>query len=256
MVLNDEGTWPDELVRCLETHLDLFWAWELARTRKSESLSTTQGQELAAGYDRAIDGLRRMLTPYVLHGYHCTRLAEAEIEHILSHGMQLPNRAALCERIERLRAAGLIDDQVADRLKVENQAHEANRAGMIWFCFYPPHIAGQHGIERLLRSWGGEALYNSHERDAVTGRVLGNIGVPCLVEADVPIASFPPHTFPEVHLCRQFLVNRGLRTGESLHHDDRATLPVSAASIRRIIRFPEPDFIALTGCGGWKPPLV
>jgi hypothetical protein len=77
-----------------------------------------------------------------------------------------------------------------------------------------------------------------------------------LVEADVPIASFRPYTFLEVHLYRQFLVNRGLQTVESLHHEDKAIRPVAAENIRRIIRFPEPEFMALTGCGGWTPPLI
>jgi len=59
----------------------------------------------AAAYDHAIDGLRETLMP------------------------------------QRLREAGLITAQIADLLECENQAHETNRAGMIWFCFYPPLVS-------------------------------------------------------------------------------------------------------------------
>jgi hypothetical protein len=43
---------------------------------------------------------------------------------------------------------------------------------------------------------------------------------------------------------------------EPLDHEDRATRPLPPDSIRRIIRFPEPDFIRLTKCDEWDVPLL
>jgi len=126
--------------------------------------------------------------------------------------MQLPNSNALSDRIQKAQEAGQIDRHVADGLRAENLANESNRAGMIWFCFYPPHFASQGGTERLFRSWGGEARYCLHERDSITGPVLKSLGGPCLVEADEPIANLAKHSFLEVHIYRQFLTNRGLET--------------------------------------------
>jgi len=258
MLLNDETTWPVDVVQYLEHYHDLFLSWALRREEYNAApMADEDARAVAFEYDRAVYGLHDILRNYTLDGgYHCTRLTEAEIHHIASSGMQLPNKAMLCDRIQTIQDAGLLDPPVAERLRQINQADETNRAGMIWFCFYPPHIAGQGGIERLLRSWGGEALYNSHERDSLIGPILMSIGKPCLIEATVPIASFPAHTFLEVHLYRQFLINRGLQTTEPVHHENRATHPIPARSIKRIVRFEEPDFVTLTNCSIWTPPLT
>ena len=253
MILNDEPTWPKELVRYLEQNHDLFLGWELCSAN-----GNTSGDARAAAlkYDDAIYGLRAVLDPYVLRGYHCTRLTYSEIGHIVANGMQLPNFSVLSDRIQKAHEAGLIDRQAADRLRAENLASKGSRAGMIGFCFYPPHFAGQGAVERLFRSWGGEALYCLHERDPITGPVLKSLGVPCLVEADVPIATLAKHSFPEIHIYRQFLMNRGLKTVECVHHESPSVQPVPARNVRRIIRFPEEDFIAFTQCDSWTPPLA
>ena len=41
----------------------------------------------------------------------------------------------------------------------------------------------------------------------------------------------------------------------TLDHSDYATEPILAKNIRRMIQFPDPDFLALTDCDEWKPPL-
>ncbi|MBZ5666796.1 MAG: hypothetical protein LAO30_19600 [Acidobacteriia bacterium] len=254
MELNDETTWPTAVVEYLGQHYDLLLAWEMLPEQGAQARDIVQALRMAAEYDQALTGLRPILNSATLHGYHCTRLTDAEIAHVTAEGMQLPNRAMLCRRINVLERNGLIEPALAEQLKQKNQADELNRASMIWFCFYPPHLAGEYGIESLLRLWGGEALYNSHDRDALIGPILRRIGTPCLIEADVPIASFPPHTFLEKHLYRQFLISRGLKTSEPVHHENRATQPIPAQNIRRIIRYPEPDFIALTRCDTWREP--
>jgi hypothetical protein len=101
--------------------------------------------------------------------------------------MQPPNADLLRHRIQALYDGGL--NQSPDRRPVakENLAGDANRAGKIWFCFFPPRLGGQSGIERFFRHWGGEALYVYHERDDETGAVLRSIGTPCIIEADVSI---------------------------------------------------------------------
>jgi hypothetical protein len=143
MILNDESTRPPDVVEYLEQH----------------------------PYETAPRGLRDILNAYTLHGYHCTRLTQQELDHILANGMQLPHRAMLCRRILRIQDDGLIDAGTAEKLQANNQADATNRAGMIWFCFFPPHIGGQNGIDRLVRFWGGEALYGLHDQDPVIGPI-------------------------------------------------------------------------------------
>jgi len=241
---SDERTWPTDVLDYLERNHDLLLAWE-------NHTGSVSGQQ----YDQALRGLRPILNRHHLHGYHCARLTRAEIDHITSHGMQLPNAAMLRARVQALQDEALVDATVARRLIEENQADEPNRANRIWFCFFPPRIAGQGGIEGLLGLWGGEALYNTHEGDPATGPVLARLGVPCLVEADIAISSIRGPTFLDRKAARQFLVWRGYQCSEPLEHEDYTTHNVPAANIRRVIEFPEADFLALTGCESWNLPL-
>jgi len=72
----------------------------------------------------------------------------------------------------------------------------------------------------------------------------------------VPIAAMRPRTSLAFKIVTRFLVTRGFQTSEPLDHEDASVQPLPAAAIRRIIRFPEPDFIALTKCDLWKISLA
>jgi hypothetical protein len=237
-------SWPNDLLAYLNRHHRLFLDWETGARKVT-----------ASTYDRAIYGLRDVLQPYAINGWHCTRLTKAEIATIISTGMQLPDGAMLNRRIDALLNTGSVTESVANRLKRENQSHASNRAGMIWFCFFPPRLAGEHGIEGFFRHWGGEALYNSHENDPETGVAINSIGVPSLVEADVPIASLESHGGLDFKVVRRFLIHRGYQTREPVEHEDRIKRPLPAENVRRVISFPEPDFMRLTSCDAWSNPV-
>ena len=171
MDLYDTKTWPDDLLKQLERDRTIFEGWELQRIGVP-----TKRRISGPDYDRALHRLRAVLNNYTLHGYHCTRLTSGEIAHIRLAGMQLPNETILRRRIEMLRDTGLIDTSTAADLIAENQGAETNRAGRIWFCFFPPRLDGEIGISSLLRYWGGEALYNSHDDHPVRGPLLASLG--------------------------------------------------------------------------------
>ena len=136
MQLDDANTWPANIKTYLNDNHDLFYSWE-----KDSNENLVSWQE----YDGAILGLRDILkkTEYVLPGYHCTRLTEEEIEHILTTGMQLPDEDMLNRRIDRVVNSGIVDIDIGMYLKGKNQSGDSNRACKIWFCFFPPYIAGQ-----------------------------------------------------------------------------------------------------------------
>jgi hypothetical protein len=250
LLLSDSSTWPAEVVDYLNRNRRLFVDWELSRMVDGKPSSDPER------YDRAILGLRNVLREHALRGYHCSRLTDPEIRNIRSWGMSLPSKALLCSRIDAVEQAKLIEADIATRLKNENQANDSYRRGRLWFCFYPPRMAGQAGIERFFRSWGGEALYSSHERNPQTGKALRTIGIPIVIEADVPMASLPDHSCLGQKVVRRFLLDRGVNINEPVDHEDRALQSLPPPNIRRIIRFPEPDFIQLTGCDKWTPPLT
>lgn len=68
-----------------------------------------------------------------------------------SDGAHLPNREILHRRIHTLVAAGLLSQDIAERLKAHNQADHRSRTGKWWFCFFTPKLAGEHGIGRFFR---------------------------------------------------------------------------------------------------------
>jgi hypothetical protein len=199
-------------------------------------------------YDKAIYG-------YTIRGWHCTRLTNAEIDEIQLNGMQLPDIASLVRRIDALVEAGQLPRDIAAQLSVKNQAAESSRAGMVWFCFFPPRLGGERGIGRFFRHWGGEALYNSHQDDPVISAAISGIGTPSLVEADVPIAFLERDSGLAMKIARRFLNSRGYHNSEPLEHEGRIKHPLPARCIRRVIRFPDSDFLSLTGCADWRSPL-
>jgi hypothetical protein len=71
----------------------------------------------------------------------------------------------------------------------------------------------------------------------------------------VPISAMKGPGFLDMKVARQFLVRRGLQSSEHVEHEDRAERAIPVQNIRRIIRFPEPDFIELTQCDRWRTPL-
>jgi hypothetical protein len=245
LVLDPErpNTWPQPVLDFLGNHHQLFLDWE-----------QRNGVVTGPQYDAAIYALQEMLNPSALRGWHCTRLTDAETDAIIRAGVQLPDQAMLSRRIDALVQQGLIKPATAAILKSKNQAHESNRAGMVWFVFFPPRRAGESGIGDFFRYWGGEALYNSRDRDPAMAAVIGSIGTPCLVEAEVPIALLTPHSFT-FKIVRRFLASRGFKTCEPVDHKDRIKRPLPAAAVRRIIRYPAPEFCKLTGCDAWRTPI-
>jgi len=242
--LEQPAAWPAALQTYLQTQHDLFLGRE-----------TGTGRVPAALYDQAIRGLMHALQPYAIRGWHCTRLTDAEINEIQRNGMQLPNAAMLTRRIKSLVEECQLDSDSAQQLIAKNQADDANRANMLSFCFFTPGRAGEGGIGRFFRYWGGEALYNSHQDDPVMSSVIGRIGTPCIVEAEVPIALLKSSDGLALKVVRRFLKSRGHRTTEPVDHVDRINRPLPADCIRRVIRFPDSQFVSLTGCGGWRSPL-
>ncbi len=196
--------------------------------------------------------MRDLLRRYSLIGYHCTKLTREEIESVRNDGLLLQNAISLNRRIDRLQSAGAINAKVATCLKQNNQADDPYRAKMLWFCFFEPYIAGQGGIERLFRSWGGEALYNSHERDPVTGSTLLSIGTPCVVKACVPIDFLKDSHFPDTSMIRAFLSHRGHQLENPIEHEGFSTKNIPSSNILGVFEYPGTQFIRLTQCDEWE----
>jgi hypothetical protein len=255
--LPDGGTWPENVLAFLQKNVDVFDRWY---NREEETSTFTEAKHVAAvaeahRYDQAILALSEELKPHSLRGYHCTRLTDQEIDQIKKHGMSLPDTELLYRRIDALIGARVLTKEAATKLKSKNQADEQFRKSRIWFCFYEPLIAGQGGIEDLLRHWGGEALYNSHDRDEELGPLLRSIGMPCLVEVDAPITSLRSIDSLSIDVARVYATKSTSTSTVKVQFEACVLAPLLAPSIINVIRFTHPEFRRLTGCEAWSPPL-
>lgn len=127
---------------------------------------------------------------------------------------------------------------------------------MLWFFFFDPFLAGEDGVGRLFRSWGGEALYNSHERDTVTGPFLRSIGIPCIVKADVPIRFLQDCFFPDRAMVRVLLSNLGHELPLPVEHEAFSTQDIPAERILDVFQYPSREFAELSQCDTWSQGIV
>jgi hypothetical protein len=199
--------------------------------------------------------MRDILRDHSLIGYHCTKLTKYEIEAINLNGMLLQNSDSLNIRISCLVKNGSLSEYVAQKLVSKNQADDRNRANMLWFCFYKPYLAGHYGIERFFRSWGGEALYNSHENTPITGAALLAIGTPCLIKVNLPIASLKGSYYPVSSMIRVFLSQREHRLDNCIEHEGYSLNNIKPENIIEVIEYPSNQFIDLTKCDTWESAL-
>lgn len=91
----------------------------------------------------------------------------------------------------------------------------------------------------------------------MTSPILRAIGTPCVIEADVPVASLTPGAGLAMKLVCIYLISRGYETDEPVEHEENSGVkPIAADCVRRVIRYPEHEFMELTGCAAWRRPPV
>lgn len=245
MILDDEATWPDEVKTFLKSKGQPLLDYELSMTGKDIDFNPYL-------YDSLHRELTELLAAYQLeNAFHCTKLTDDEINYIQQDGMQLPNQDILNTRIDKLEQIGVISPIVSAKLKANNEADDKYRRNILHFVFQSPHFEGEGGIGRFFNSWGGEALYNTHEGDPETGAVLANIGTPCIIQARIPISKMG-RAFFNTKIARIYFKNRGLRTEEPTRHEDHIKQPIPPDDIIAIFQFPEKRFLELSGCQAWR----
>lgn len=198
--------------------------------------------------------LAALLQPYRITGRHCGRLTQSEREIIRTSGMTPPNLDRLLDRIDALEAEGLVSKEIAEQWRRTNQADEDSRKERIWFVFTRPPLIWEMGVGDLLRHWGGEALYNSHDRHAVCGPLLQSIGQPSIIEATVAISDLNDTFNLATVMTNKFLNAAGLEERVS-DFEDYVRCAIPAADIGSILVHPSSEFLTLTGCLSWERPL-
>lgn len=242
--LDAPDQWPAAVISALEDVRPIMRAWELDLP-----------EERAADYDPAIAKLEEALYGYSITGWHCTRLADEEIDNVRANGLDVLSADLVDRRISEQVLRGRLTAATGRSLISSHQANELNRCGRIWFCFYPPLAAGEHGLSRLLSYWGGEATNWAHEDNAAIASALRQLGTPCIVEAEVPLAWLPDRWRVATSLVRRDLKFHGEHVTESVRVEHFSLRPIPGHCIRAIHQFPNPDFLMLSGCAEWREAL-
>lgn len=253
--LDNEASWPSELLALLEQKFPALQAYENNRRQidqQTEKDLVLRFNPPSNPYHSIRDEVLTALWPHSLIGYHCTRLHQDEILSVREGGLQPLSLELLQSRIKRRVEASDISSDTAERLLIDHQAQESNRSGMIWLIFSCELLHSELGVGRFFRSWGGEALYNSHEDDEKTGLILRSLGVPCIVEAAVPISEIRT-SFPiEEKFLQVYLHHRSVNTGHDSEMEGYITMNLLPSHISRIIQVHEPEFVQLTSCDTWR----
>jgi len=260
---DDENTWPEALLRGLEADREAIVAFQRERARIDRAAEedlmlrghrpTNPNQN---AWDAALALGEHATTSGHLLGFHATRLMEHELEEIGRSGLQPLSLDLLTRRLAGAQRVGKLTPEQAVRLLEHHQAADDNRSGRTAFIFTRALLSDRLGIERLFRSWGGEALYNSHEDDPETGPLLRSLGSPSIVVAAVRAADIGRHFDVGQRLVNIWCARRGIVTEHRPDFGGVVRTHTPAENILRIIRIGDPEFLALTAHNQWRKPLT
>jgi hypothetical protein len=257
-----ESTWPEALLQGLTADQDALAAFQNERERidrLAEDDPTLRwcrpSNPHQTAWDSALALARRTTVSSNLLGRHATRLMEHEVEQIKQSGLELLSVELLQRRLAAAQNVGALTAQQVTRLRGRHQAGDDNRSGMTAFCFTRAQFKDQTAIERLFRSWGGEALYNSHEDDKETGPLLRSLGSPCIVVAALRVADVNTYRDIGERLMNVWCARRGIITELGPEFNGRVRTRTPAENIIKIIRFDDQEFLALTRHDRWPEPL-
>jgi hypothetical protein len=210
--IEDPLTWPEALCELLARSKDVLSGC----ARKEGEIDAVPGarfttlNEFAGGKRDVVRRGEEILATSRILGFHCTRLLPYEVESVRNEGLKLPSPEFLRERIERAVREGYLRRSLANALSDKNQAEDSNRRGKIGFV-HGSWSLKQSGARPLLGSWGGEALYGSHEGDPMTGPVLRKLGEPYVVVAALPAKELRGCSLAK-HFINEFLISDGATT--------------------------------------------
>ncbi len=258
------NTWPRELTELFDAHAEVLTHYERERLRihrlcQDDILMRTNPppNHYQEQRNRIVQCADEILMDESLLSFHCTRLTHDEIADIQTNGLLLLSTNTLQERIRRRVEAGDIPSSLSARLLNEHEADCEGRQGRLNFVSMRSELKSESGVGRLLRSWGGEALYNLHESDPETGPLLRRIGVPCIWIVALRICQIEsPFDNVGERFVWAYLKNHGVEISSAADMEAHLTDSLPPDAIIDVVIYGNPAFEALTGCTTWHNRIV
>lgn len=255
IALDDPSTWPAELVAILRDSLPVLRGYQDNRVSNDRLRDENPNDIMLrihpptnpfrAARDGLVAEIEAQLVGKSVLAWHCTRLCQDEIEAAKEAGLFLLSPETFGARVQQRRKVGDITSAVAERLQGKNQAHEEHRRGQLWFVL-TRNLLATSGVADLFGFWGGEALYNSHDRDTVVGPILSSLGKPCILELAIPSSRVATFDRLGITIVRVFELADGLQDDNRADCQGFTREPIAASEVLRVITAGDPAFDDLT----------
>lgn len=161
-----------------------------SRERKVSTRLTAYPENPHAGDYLALkERLMGVMSSRTIRAWHYTRLTDAEVDDVRRNGVHLSTLETIRARFARQVAAGLMTQEIAERLFADSPFQgdqHAARAGKFWMVSNPI-VPTSGAVRLLLASWGGEAAYFWQQSPELK-LLLTTIGTPRVIEIAMPLA--------------------------------------------------------------------
>ncbi len=215
--------------------------------------------EYKAEYSALADRLEIILMDHKIVGYHCTRLTASEIRAVKDSGLKILTKELVWERFNQALDDGhltkeqILEIESGDDLKDNLDDKNGVRTEMIWFCANRSLLREYRGVYRLLRSWGGEAVYRGHENDDPLSQTIRNVGTPCIVKCALPFSEAGHFWINFSERFLSYLVTDVIESPEPhAQFEIYANRNLAPTEILEIFDISHPEFVQLLDYNKWK----
>lgn len=255
---DDENTWPSEILISLEEVEGKVREYQLERQRIERLcrddihiyINTPENMYLET-WETIISKMEHSISGSKILGYHVTRLTDREIKNIICEGLKVLSLELLEEKLKGAAGDGYLSEVECKEAISNNQVEDMGRVGTIHFCFSSKLLRDENGVIRLLSNWGGEALYNTHEKHTNLGLALRGIGRPCIVISAIPVHQVNSYCSVAERLLNIWCSNRNICTGSNPLFEGHITNSVNSENIQSITSKDEDNFSHLTNYKVW-----
>lgn len=265
--IEDITTWPKEFKALVDKSKELIVLYHRERSNifndckddpiPGRGLPLNQYEET---YLSVVSRAESILLSNQLIAYHCTRLTEEEIQDIKETGMKRASALFVHKRFKTLHEQGYLStDQYlylrnSECIKYNLNAKKGALTKDIFFVCNRSILKKQpDGIYRLLRSWGGEAIYRGHENDEKIASTLQSIGTPCIIKCTLPFSDVQSFGGKFAERFLSFFI------ADEIEHPEPSpgleiyiTRDTQKEEVLEIIEFSNPLFEKFTGYSLWE----